>query len=63
MINFGTGGWRAIIGDDFIRENIQKLPFPVVPDVPCIVVIFHGVHHDLFFVQLLLGVVDDQNTQ
>ena len=24
MINFGTGGWRAIIGDDFIRENIQK---------------------------------------
>lgn len=24
MIKFGTGGWRAIIGDDFIRENIQK---------------------------------------
>ena len=24
MINFGTGGWRAVIGDDFIRENIQK---------------------------------------
>ncbi len=25
MIRFGTGGWRAIIGDDFIRENIQKV--------------------------------------
>ena len=24
MIKFGTGGWRAVIGDDFIRENIQK---------------------------------------
>lgn len=25
MIKFGTGGWRAIIGDEFTRENIQKL--------------------------------------
>ena len=25
MIKFGTGGWRAIIGDDFIKENIQKV--------------------------------------
>lgn len=25
MIKFGTGGWRAIIGDDFIKENIQLL--------------------------------------
>lgn len=25
MIKFGTGGWRAVIGDDFTRENIQKL--------------------------------------
>ena len=25
MIQFGTGGWRAVIGDDFIRENIQKV--------------------------------------
>lgn len=25
MIKFGTGGWRAIIGEDFTRENIQKL--------------------------------------
>lgn len=25
MIQFGTGGWRAVIGDEFTRENIQKL--------------------------------------
>ena len=25
MIKFGTGGWRAVIGDDFTRANIQKL--------------------------------------
>ena len=25
MIKFGTGGWRAVIGDEFIRENIQKV--------------------------------------
>lgn len=25
MIHFGTGGWRAIIGDDFTRENINKV--------------------------------------
>lgn len=25
MIKFGTGGWRAIIGDDFIKENIQRV--------------------------------------
>lgn len=25
MIKFGTGGWRAVIGDDFTKENIQKL--------------------------------------
>lgn len=25
MIKFGTGGWRAVIGDDFIRENIAKV--------------------------------------
>ena len=23
MIKFGTGGWRAIIGDDFTKENIS----------------------------------------
>ena len=25
MIKFGTGGWRAIIGDEFIKTNIQLL--------------------------------------
>ena len=25
MIKFGTGGWRAIIGDEFIRSNIELL--------------------------------------
>ena len=25
MIKFGTGGWRAIIGEDFIKENICKV--------------------------------------
>lgn len=25
MINFGTGGWRAVIGDEFIKDNIQLL--------------------------------------
>ena len=25
MISFGTGGWRAVIGDEFIRSNIQLL--------------------------------------
>jgi len=25
MIQFGTGGWRAIIGEEFTKENIQRL--------------------------------------
>ncbi len=25
MVKFGTGGWRAIIGEEFTKENIQKL--------------------------------------
>ncbi|MBC8060046.1 MAG: phosphoglucomutase/phosphomannomutase family protein [Clostridiaceae bacterium] len=25
MIKFGTGGWRAIIGEDFTKENVQVL--------------------------------------
>lgn len=25
MVKFGTGGWRAVIGEDFTKENIQKL--------------------------------------
>lgn len=24
-IRFGTGGWRAIIGDDFTKENVQRV--------------------------------------
>ncbi len=27
MIAFGTGGWRAIIGDEFTKENVQRLAF------------------------------------
>ena len=30
MIRFGTGGWRAVIGDDFIKANIQKVAAGVV---------------------------------
>ena len=22
MIKFGTGGWRAIIGEDYIKDNV-----------------------------------------
>ena len=25
MIQFGTGGWRAVIGDGFTRANIQRV--------------------------------------
>jgi len=25
MIKFGTGGWRAVIGDDFNRDNIRRV--------------------------------------
>jgi alpha-D-glucose phosphate-specific phosphoglucomutase len=25
MIKFGTGGWRALIGEDFTKENVQTL--------------------------------------
>ena len=27
MIKFGTGGWRAVIGDEFTRQNIQTLAY------------------------------------
>ena len=33
MIRFGTGGWRAIIGDDFIKSNICLLAQAVASDV------------------------------
>ena len=29
MIEFGTGGWRAVIGDGFTRENIQRVALAV----------------------------------
>ncbi|NLE19218.1 MAG: phosphoglucomutase/phosphomannomutase family protein, partial [Clostridiales bacterium] len=25
MVRFGTGGWRGIIGQDFIDENIRRV--------------------------------------
>ena len=25
MIQFGTGGWRAVIGDGFTKANVQLL--------------------------------------
>ncbi len=30
MVTFGTGGWRAIIGEEFTKENIQKLALALV---------------------------------
>ena len=30
MIKFGTGGWRAVIGDDFVSENIRKVAKGIV---------------------------------
>ena len=33
MIKFGTGGWRAIIGDEFIKENIVSLAQAVADDI------------------------------
>lgn len=30
MINFGTGGWRAVIGKDFIYDNISRVAAGVV---------------------------------
>ncbi|NLP46730.1 MAG: phosphoglucomutase/phosphomannomutase family protein [Epulopiscium sp.] len=33
MIKFGTGGWRAIIGEDFIKTNIQLLTQAISNDM------------------------------
>lgn len=30
MINFGTGGFRAIIGEEFTKQNIQKIALAIV---------------------------------
>ncbi|HPB39477.1 MAG TPA: phosphoglucomutase/phosphomannomutase family protein, partial [Flexilinea sp.] len=29
MIHFGTGGWRAIIGDEFTKSNIRLLSYSI----------------------------------
>ena len=29
-IKFGTGGWRAIIGEDFVCENMRRVAAGVV---------------------------------
>ena len=29
MIRFGTGGWRGIIGDDFIKANIRRVAYGI----------------------------------
>lgn len=29
MVKFGTGGWRAVIGDEFTRANIQRVALAV----------------------------------
>lgn len=33
MIKFGTGGWRAIIGDEFIKTNVQKVAAAVAKKI------------------------------
>ncbi len=33
MIHFGTGGWRAIIGDEFIKSNIVTLAQAVADEI------------------------------
>ncbi len=33
MIEFGTGGWRAIIGDQFTKENVQLLAQALVDEM------------------------------
>ncbi len=35
MIKFGTGGWRAIIGDGFTRENVEILAQAISEDMLC----------------------------
>lgn len=33
MVRFGTGGWRAIIGDEFIKTNIVELAQAIADDL------------------------------
>ncbi len=35
MIKFGTGGWRAVIGDEFTKKNIQLLARGLVNKMIC----------------------------
>ncbi len=44
MLKFGTGGWRAIIGDEFIRTNIIK----VAQSLAALMKIEKVDHHDFF---------------
>ena len=45
MIRFGTGGWRAVIGDEFTKANIQlvakamvrKIKVEHYEDIPVVV--------------------------
>lgn len=30
MIHFGTGGWRAVIGDEFTRANVRLLTLSLI---------------------------------
>ena len=30
MIRFGTGGWRAVIGEDFICDNVRRVAAGIV---------------------------------
>lgn len=41
MIKFGTGGWRAVIGDDFIKSNIQLLAYGMCKKIKA-----EGVEHE-----------------
>ena len=58
MIRFGTGGWRAIIGEEFTKANIQILakamadnedPVLPVPAVVTVDIIASTAGQDLFF--------------
>ena len=35
-IHFGTGGWRAIIGDDFTKANVQRMSYALAQKMNCL---------------------------
>ena len=45
MVKFGTGGWRAIIGEEFTKENIQKLALAICLKMKAEGVPFKRGHH------------------